>query len=528
MSTPMSRISICKGVRLNNRYEHTIHWEDQSSQESWFSGKVVKTFSGYTYLRKKWSIKVNAKMEDAHEWDYLFFTNNPGTFARYFYYFITNIEYVNENTVELFLELDVMQTYSGWYDLLPCFVERNHTESDAIGANLVDENLELGELVVNSSEDELLADLSILILTTLNMAEIGESTDATAFGALYNNVFSGLRIYRVAASNASALGMLLANLDSAGKSDAIVAMWMYPTNLISLADGEATATVREVSGAKAMNKYIVRPSTVDGYAPRNNKLLTYPFSQLYVTNNAGGAASYRYERFDDPDSCVFKLVGSLGSDGTVRCYPLNYNGAQHAYEYGLTLGNFPTCAWNSDVYKLWCAQNQNQNSMGLLSAGLMTVGGVIGGAVAGGPMGIMGGFGAGVSGAMQIMNTLAQRKDMSIQPPQAKGSASSSVNVAAGFQTFTYQKKSVGYTYANIIDDYFSLYGYRINRVMTPLTAARQNWTYVKTVGCHIDGDIPVEDQSLIESIFDKGITFWRNGDNVGNYGDDLKNNTLD
>ena len=130
MSTPASQINICEGVRLDNTYRNTIYFSGIAAQLSYFLGKVIKTFTGYTYLRKSWSIKVSATMEQANSWTYLFFSNGEG--QKTWYYFINNIEYVNDNTVELFLELDVMQTYMFDYTLLPSFVEREHVTLDAI------------------------------------------------------------------------------------------------------------------------------------------------------------------------------------------------------------------------------------------------------------------------------------------------------------------------------------------------------------------------------------------------------------
>lgn len=518
MSTPESTICFCAGVDLNNRYEHTIHWDSVDEQLNYFANKVVKRFNAYTFVRNEWTLNVHARMNEAHKWTYAYITNGDADWYRTWFYFVTKVEYVNDHTVKVWLEMDVMQSYACRYELLPCFIDRQHTTSDAIGVSLVEEDVELGELVVNSTKEIELAQLSIMILTTLDMQQVGENTDATAFGDLYNGVFSGLRVYAVAAADAEHLGTLLSNLDTAGKADAIVSMWMYPTDLITFADdAEPLSTIKRVDGTKTTFEVFSRPDNLDGYVPRNKKLLTYPYNQLYVTNNNGGAATYRYERFSDPTACNLKVVGALGSDANAKLYPINYNGAANAYDYGLALGNFPTCAWNSDVYKMWIAQNQNQQSMSLLSSGLMIGGSIAAGAL-GGPAGFVGGIAGGVSGAMQIMGTLAQKKDMAIQPPQARGSASSSVNVSAGFQTFTVQSKCVGQAQARIIDDFFSLYGYKINRVQVPETHARANWTYIKTVGCHISAQINAADQAKIEAIFDKGITFWADPNNVGRY----------
>ena len=43
---------------------------------------------------------------------------------------------------------------------------------------------------------------------------------------------------------------------------------------------------------------MARQLTLDGYAPRNNKLLSYPYNFLYVTNNQGNSAIYRWEFFN--------------------------------------------------------------------------------------------------------------------------------------------------------------------------------------------------------------------------------------
>ena len=62
------------------------------------------------------------------------------------------------------------------------------------------------------------------------------------------------------------------------------------------------------------------------------------------------------------------------------------------------------------------------------------------------------------------------------------------------------------------------MYGYATHRVKIPNISARPHWNYVKTIDANIVGSVPVESMSKIRSIFDKGVTFWKNGDNVGNY----------
>ena len=42
--------------------------------------------------------------------------------------------------------------------------------------------------------------------------------------------------------------------------------------------------------------------------------------------------------------------------------------------------------------------------------------------------------------------------------------------------------------------------------------------TYIKTIGCLVEGAIPADDASAIEDIFNKGVRFWKNLNEMGNY----------
>lgn len=518
MGAPYTSVDVCSGVRLTPEYTHTIWFRSASEQWAYFAGKSVKSYQNYTYVRKSWSLKVDATMEQARTWSYMFFANG----GKIWYYFITNIEYINDNTVELFVEMDVMQSYMFDYTLLDCFVEREHAAIDLIGGNLVDEGLDVGEYVSIADKDVDLNDYLIMILAT---AQPGAAADAEgelvqSLGSKYDNVFCGLGVYCVPIANATDLQTILNKLDDKGATDIIVAMWMYPGELIK--KGVTLNNVFDVEGSNSFTESLSRNTVLDGeYVPRNNKLFCYPYNFLYVTNNSGGAAVYHYERFSEPTNPHFKIVGSVSPDGCARIYPLNYKGSQQNFESGLTLGSFPTCAWDSDVYKMWLAQNQNS----LYVAGATAVNKVSTGitaAIAGVALGNIamtaGGALSAHSGAESINQMLAQLSDKSIQPEEARGNYSSTVNMAAGFQTFTIRKKCITRQQAARLDEYFDMYGYKTLIVKKPNRNVRENWTYTKTVDCQIAGNLCTEDKMKIESVYNNGVTFWVNGDSIGDY----------
>ena len=71
---------------------------------------------------------------------------------------------------------------------------------------------------------------------------------------------------------------------------------------------------------------------------------------------------------------------------------------------------------------------------------------------------------------------------------------------------------------ARTIDDFFTMFGYKVNRVKVPNITGRRNWNYVKTIGCYIDGDVPQTDMQEIKDMFNKGVTLWHNPSTFADY----------
>lgn len=525
MGAPVSTIHICSGVKLNSKYEHTIYFSDKTAQQEYFAQKVVKAFDGYTFLRRSWPLKVQATLEEARHWNYLYFQNGYG--KKTYYFFINSVEYVNDGTVELQLEMDVIQTHYFDATLHKCFVERQHVENDAIGANLVEENLDTGELQTNDSISLTFSNMAIMIMSTINPGVKSAAAIVNALPSMYNGVFSGVKIWAVHESRWAEWGAQMETLETdLGQTEAIQNMWMYPASLVTLG-GEATWTddlVNPVEEAVANKPYTVPGRygndnmNAVSYYPRNNKLLTYPYHFMVVSNNQGGEAVLRFERFTDPDILTFAMSGALSPDGGVSLYPRNYDNTPINRMHGLVLSGFPTCAWDSDQYKLWLVQNQNQHELQGKIATAKIVAGTVTGTVGLFTGGASKGYNMALSGVEQIYGKIAEAKDRDIIPPEARGNFTTSLNFANGGMGFTFYWKGLTREYAAMLDDYFDLYGYAIKRVKVPNICARAHWTYIKTIGCHISGDIYNEDILKMESVFDHGVTFWTDGEEIGNY----------
>ena len=83
---------------------------------------------------------------------------------------------------------------------------------------------------------------------------------------------------------------------------------------------------------------------------------------------------------------------------------------------------------------------------------------------------------------------------------------------------FFIQRKTIKAEYARRIDEFFTLYGYKTNRVKVPNLTGRPQWNYVKTIDVNLIGGLPQTDMPKLKNIFDKGVTVWHNETNIGNY----------
>ena len=59
------------------------------------------------------------------------------------------------------------------------------------------------------------------------------------------------------------------------------------------------------------SKEITKPSSLDGFVPKNKKLLTFPYCFINLSNNNGMINTYQYELFNEideaPNKCLFYI-----------------------------------------------------------------------------------------------------------------------------------------------------------------------------------------------------------------------------
>lgn len=490
---PNTTIKILHNVPLDDTYEHTIYFANSSAQNSYFSGLAKYTFEEQTYQRvKRGYIRIAKNAESLYDCNYLMFQNSAFG-NKWFYAFIKSVEYINNGVSEIEFEIDVMQTWYFDYHLQDCFVEREHSATDEAGDNIVPENLEKGEYIIyGMTKAGVGATLEYMVDATITK----EYEDILAHGYNINekNIMSGLNVISFGTDTTE----LASWLNGKGNSE----------NEVKVRNGVMNIRL----GTPAKKSYIEygRPFI----NVKNKKLLTYPYCFCYVTNFNGNSASYPFEYFTNGIANFYLCTDEMPASPAVL-YPANYKGLLENTDEKITLNNFPTVGWSSSYYDYWLAQAQTTKVPNLVTN---VLGGVATGAVAtgGNPIGVA--VGAGVGALSSVINLMCERNWAEKQPPQSHSTNSGMTDYWNGTIDFGIMTKSITPEMARTIDDYFSRFGYATHRNKVPNTAVRPHWCYTKTVGCTIKGSIPADDMRKICSIYDKGITFWKKGDEVGNY----------
>lgn len=498
--SPNTNIRILQNCPLDNTYDHTIYFPSASAQSSYFQGLTKYTFTNYTYQRvNRGRLRVQRQAEDLYNCNYMMF-QNAAFGLKWFYAFITSVEYVNNNTSEISFEIDVMQTWFFDVTLEQCYVEREHVMNDSIGSNLQPEPVELGEYTSNGYSDSGHMENPNVILCTNVNAQGEEVTGGMLAGVYHGTEF--LTTSGVSDESISQITDIINSIDSWDRlNQEITACFMYDADFSRSDVGITKTDPASYTITKSKNY-----SDLDGYRPKNNKLFTYPFNYLLVTTDAGDQVELKYEFFSG-SSCTFTMEGAVTANPQVLLDPLNYMSCSRYRNARLILSGFPQCTFNIDAFKAWLAQTASNPS---------TLSNAITGAVAGGQA--AGGWGALIGGATSLINTGISGGMAAMNPPEVKGTSQTDVAFASHTKDFYFFPISVNADYAERIDNFFDVYGYAINQHKVPNRSGRAHWNYVKNKVTNLVANAPADDVNKIVSIYNKGITFWKNGSEVGNY----------
>lgn len=514
-------------IELDNRNQ--INFRSAEAQFNYFYNLPKLEAENFTYQRKDNIIRFPAHIDSLLSYTYVMYRNtNYG--SKWFYAYITDMQYINDNMTAITISTDVWQTWCFNLSIKKSFVEREHVSNDAIGQHTVPEGLEYGEYVCNAEQSYDAGspntstgpyNLYACIQTTYNYGVGGDR--------IYNGIFQGSYVFAFPynLTGLSGLQILITNLDAIGRGEAIISLFMIPRDIttwnqvtIPLHDKDGNPTGSTIPayvpsttwGAKLMHlETLYINSTINGYTPKNNKLFVAPYNFIQVSNHVGQASEYNYEDFDIPTRADFNVYGAFSQGGSFMSVPYNYkkvgSTSSLAYvDYGVSGAKYPQLSWLSDYYLNWQAQNGAniavQATQSAVNFGLSTAGAMMGKEPSYGVRSL----------ADDVASIALQIRQAKMTPDNIRGNiATGDVILSMKQYGFTYRKMSIKYEYARIIDEYFSMFGYKVNTCKIPQFTSRRNWNYIRTRGIAIEAQIPQADLQSIKDIFNNGVTMWHN-----------------
>lgn len=555
---PESLLQIYTGIKLDKFYQNTLFFDTPSEQEKFFDNhqdtlyvnfdiRTKQLIDGYTFIRHtNNAIRIAANVNTLLAANYMRFKNKGGI---WFYCFVDSVEYVNEEETLLTYTVDVIQTY---FIGNSCFgdVIREHTSSDTIGENVIKEDFDAQPNTINSPVDTIPIEIGYYILVnSIPSYENGDYILRTPNPTIKNNILSAGYALCYHSSQINPEGGQSEFLEDYSAltryEGTILSMGVIPAALISdnrvgystasgtynaykLKNNPLTATV-EPYNAKTL------PKNIQGYTPLNNKLFTSQFLIGVLNNNRGSQFEFLPElmaQIDGVPTIGFTLYitpsikPSVTIQPTYYGNPINSTLGQHNTDgFRISIDDFPIGLFSFDTYSTWYNQNKNSIANSYISNGVSTLTSILALAASASTFGIPTGVAVGgalASGALKYGATTAKISDMKAAPDRIGGAVVDNdyIYITAGEKTnntgFRVYYLSINRENAEMIDAYFSRYGYKINKTKQPeifKKFPREIFSYLQCSNATLEYPyMPAEDYAKIVEILNNGITFWKSG----------------
>ena len=548
MATLHSEIILCRNIKLDKNYINVLSYSTEQMLDL-CRRNAIATASDYSFIRQhNNNIFTGFTYEQCLQANYIAFQNKDYS-NKWFFAFIDEVNYSGESNTEIRYTIDSWSTFFDNWQKQPCYITRQHVNDDTIGANLIDENLNVGEVeVIKSVKDDSLDNsygYYIIVGSTWDIGDNDNASSQVVGSSLYNGLISAEKLFVIQASLGSTIVDAVKNLQlflfqtaNDGHLADIRNVYIVPNFCISPADlhlhektvGKNTCTYYTINNntdIPSVKLQATCTTNYKGYKPKNNKCYIYPYHFLYVTNNNGNNNIYKYENFSNFFSPEFQinLIMMPGCSG--RVVPLNYKGISANMDESLPVAKYPICEWNCDAYINWLSANAVN-----VPTQIMGVSNNLSGQVQNGNFSITPGANGGIGStagstasniinvAGNIANIIGQFYSASLLPSIQGGNNTGDVNFVSNANNILIYEYKVKDQYLKVIDEYFTRFGYRINEVTMPNIVGRRNWNYVEIPSSESIGygTVPSQFMEEINNACRKGVTIWHNHDNLGNF----------
>ena len=516
--TPNGQIRFLTNIPIDSNYENSLDFQTELEQRTYFLSQTpVHSQIGATRVRDG-VISVNKLSDELLSANYLMFQNlNFST--KWFYAFITDVEYINNNMSYVYYQIDDIQTWLFDVELKECFVEREHTSTDGMFEHLVDEGINVSEYVRNTQggHDYDFSRMTALLFSTSIVQDPTTGSVHNVYAKAYNGVFNGCSPTQFDimkqdgtwdSDEIARLNTYIDAIASAQQTDAIIGLVLYPYRLVT----EFSESANEPDTLEISN--FTSNSPIDGYTPKNKKLYNSPFCMLKIGTSDGQQEMLQPEFIND--GCCVLIYANASMTPSVQFIVQNYKNKNHVWDKQIMYDGLPQCCIALDGYKAWCASGGLDRL--IINTTSSVAGDIVSGVASYQSQNAVGVANAVIDAGNTIANAMVTLDVAKTLPPNIKGSTKPYVNQIYKMLHAYSERITIKADVVKSLDDYFTMFGYKVNKIKQPSRRNRPHYTYLKTKSCHVNGGAPADAIQRIETIYDNGVRFWVNPSEVGNY----------
>lgn len=490
--SPKGSVWILNNIQWNPDGKNVRMFDSEEAQTQFMLSHRKYLSENYTYIREQKALRVPIVADNLYDCNYISFLNN-GFGNKRFYAFIKEVKYINTETSEILFDIDWFQTW--WFEMRVgnCFVEREHVNDDSIGANLIEENLPYGDYFVQETRSKYWSDWKVQFKFKPSVAYFVQGHYEMTYDE--NQVTIETADYNADSDNVGTINTFLnAQLTNGNE---LIGVEMYPLEF---------DTSQQSPIEVQLHQYINRPTRflrhnsvlADAYVPKNNKLFTYPYCYINISNNQDTEKQLSWEHITDKygqehGHLLLHLYYNKANKVSCSLEPVNYDNYANRLR-SVPITNFPKMSVSAVDY----ASPLKGLAIGVASAVGTVVGGPTLGVATGGVLHAGANYGGGLSSKS---NTTINGSD-------------DNLNLKYNRFGYSFYSMAIDGDYAEVIDNYFTRYGYLINRLKRPNLTGRRFFNYVKTRDCVLSGTAPEEAKQFVCDMFNSGVTLWHN-DNI-------------
>lgn len=546
--TPDSSIYLCN-TPLDKRYTYQVTFGSVSAQTSYFLGTAVRSISSASYQRKEGRIRAPYGIDQLWNVNYIMYQNSNYT-NKYFYAFITRMEYHADSSTYIYFETDVWQTWQFNVSIKRSFVEREHQQQFSGGLpvlNTTNEGLDYGDSydVVNTVQVDGESTRYWMIGSSISLIlDAGSSSDPivnSSKGGVFNGIASALDYYIIGGDYSDSLQTILNSLASKPwVMQGIYILSYIPQNaLAGVTITRTTTDINRTTGEFAFDIGVVSENQSTPYTNINvgsiynnlpdftwGKLNFYPYSFIEITNYTGSNLIIEPQNIKNTSgsglaSNLQLIRGSIMHPEPRINYTVgNYNQGgestgNESINESFTLDNFVQLPLQIDQQVLTLTNSAYQTQAQTLGA--------IGGAIVSGYGIATGNPGALIAGAQSLFSTAlsvnAKERSAQVQAPGVIGNMKENPYLLSQYYTGIYVKwKTIKSEYRTRLEEWYNRYGQKVGINKVPsLFTYHNNFYYLKTNGAIVQGGIPQDDLIKIIQMFDNGVTMYSSPTLIGN-----------